>query len=148
MFAAVFLAFLASLLTHYIFGGIRLAAGSAALSRAARIQLISLVGVLVLLNVVAVGAGDALLVVAILPGTQDNEWSLCSSENFATIRTITGWLWCGFTMVKAMFFCKDLGDERCMPSSLTTQSWPWGAADVRAFTRRMVMMVLMFSVCV
>ena len=53
LFAAVFLAFLASLLTHYIFGGIRLAAGSAALSRAARIQLISLVGVLVLLKAVA-----------------------------------------------------------------------------------------------
>ena len=53
IFAAVFLAFLANLVTHYIFGGIRLAAGSAALSRAARIQLVSLVGTLVLLKAVA-----------------------------------------------------------------------------------------------
>lgn len=53
LFAAVFLAFLANLVAHYIFGGIRLAAGEATLSRAARIQLISLVGVLVLLKAVA-----------------------------------------------------------------------------------------------
>ena len=65
-----------------------------------------------LLNVVVVGAGDALLGVAILPGTQDNKWSLCSSENFATIRTITGRIWCGFTMVKAAFFCNELGEEK------------------------------------
>ena len=53
LFVALFLAFLANLVTHYIFGGIRLAAGSGALSRAARIQLISLVGVLVLLKAAA-----------------------------------------------------------------------------------------------
>ena len=53
LFVALFLAFVANLVTHYIFGGIRLAAGSGALTRAARIQLISLVGVLVLLKAVA-----------------------------------------------------------------------------------------------
>lgn len=53
LFAALFLAFLANLVTHYIFGGIRLAAGVGAVSRAARIQLISLVGALVLLKAVA-----------------------------------------------------------------------------------------------
>ena len=53
LFAAVFLAFLANLVTHYIFGGIRLAAGSGALTKAARIQLISLVGTLVLLKALA-----------------------------------------------------------------------------------------------
>jgi uncharacterized membrane protein (UPF0182 family) len=49
----VFLAFLANLVTHYVFGGIRLAAGSGALTKAARIQLISLVGTLVLLKALA-----------------------------------------------------------------------------------------------
>ncbi|MEI6254681.1 MAG: UPF0182 family protein, partial [Mycobacteriaceae bacterium] len=53
LFVALFLAFLANLVTHYIFGGIRLSAGVGALSRAARIQLISLLGVLVLLKAVA-----------------------------------------------------------------------------------------------
>jgi len=53
LFVALFLAFLGNLVTHYIFGGIRLAAGTGAVSRAARIQLISLVGVLVLLKAVA-----------------------------------------------------------------------------------------------
>jgi len=53
LFAALFLAFLANLVTHYIFGGIRLAAGSGALTKAARIQLISLVGTLVLLKALA-----------------------------------------------------------------------------------------------
>ncbi len=53
LFVAVFLAFLANLVTHYIFGGIRLAAGAGTLSRPARLQLISLVGVLVLLKAVA-----------------------------------------------------------------------------------------------
>ena len=53
-FVALFLAFMANLVTHYIFGGIRLAAGSgAALSRSARIQLVSLVGTLILLKAVA-----------------------------------------------------------------------------------------------
>lgn len=53
LFVAVFLAFLANLLTHYIFGGIRLSAGAGVLSRAARIQLVSLVGALILLKAVA-----------------------------------------------------------------------------------------------
>ena len=53
LFVALFLAFLGNLVTHYIFGGIRLAAGTGAVSRAARIQLISLVGVLVLLKAAA-----------------------------------------------------------------------------------------------
>ena len=53
LFVAVFLAFLANLVGHYIFGGIRLAGRTGALSRAARIQLISLVGVLVLLKAFA-----------------------------------------------------------------------------------------------
>ena len=41
MFVAVFLAFVANLLAHYIFGGIRLSGRTGALSRSARIQLIS-----------------------------------------------------------------------------------------------------------
>lgn len=53
LFAATFLAFLANLLGHYLFGGIRLAGRDGALSRAARIQLITLVGVLMLLKAVA-----------------------------------------------------------------------------------------------
>jgi len=53
MFVAVFLAFLANLLAHYIFGGIRLSGRTGALSRSARIQLVSLVGALVLLKAVA-----------------------------------------------------------------------------------------------
>ena len=53
LFVAVFLAFMASLVTHYIFGGIRLAAGTGAVSRSARIQLIALLGVLVLLKAAA-----------------------------------------------------------------------------------------------
>ncbi|KWX67632.1 UPF0182 family protein [Mycobacterium sp. NAZ190054] len=53
LFAATFLAFIANLLGHYLFGGIRLAGRSGALSRAARIQLITLVGILMLLKAVA-----------------------------------------------------------------------------------------------
>jgi uncharacterized membrane protein (UPF0182 family) len=53
LFVAVFLAFLANLLAHYVFGGIRLTGRAGALSRAARIQLVVLVGVLVLLKVFA-----------------------------------------------------------------------------------------------
>ena len=53
LFVAVFLAFVANLLGHYLFGGIRLAGRSGALSRAARIQLIALAGTLVLLKAVA-----------------------------------------------------------------------------------------------
>jgi uncharacterized protein len=54
-FVALFLAFVANLLAHYVFGGIRLSGRTGALSRSARIQLISLVGALVLLKAVAYG---------------------------------------------------------------------------------------------
>ncbi|SEH90102.1 hypothetical protein SAMN04489835_5449 [Mycolicibacterium rutilum] len=53
LFVATFLAFIANLLGHYLFGGIRLSGRAGALSRAARIQLITLVGVLMLLKAVA-----------------------------------------------------------------------------------------------
>src|SRR6201993_1582624 len=53
LFVAVFLAFLANVLAHYIFGGIRLSGRTGALSRSARIQLVSLVGVLVLFKAAA-----------------------------------------------------------------------------------------------
>ncbi|MGB0876608.1 MAG: UPF0182 family protein [Mycobacterium sp.] len=53
LFVATFLAFVANLLSHYLFGGIRLAGRTGALSRAARIQLISLLGTLILLKAVA-----------------------------------------------------------------------------------------------
>ncbi|WP_040634491.1 UPF0182 family protein [Mycolicibacterium phlei] len=53
LFVATFLAFLGNLLGHYLFGGIRLAGRTGALSRAARIQLVTLVGVLMLLKAVA-----------------------------------------------------------------------------------------------
>jgi len=53
IFVAVFLAFVANLLAHYVFGGIRLSGRTGALSRSARIQLVSLVGTLVLLKAVA-----------------------------------------------------------------------------------------------
>ncbi|HZQ30560.1 MAG TPA: UPF0182 family protein [Mycobacterium sp.] len=50
---SVFLALLANLVSHYIFGGIRLSGRTGVLSRSARIQLCSLVGTLVLLKAVA-----------------------------------------------------------------------------------------------
>src|SRR6516162_7703821 len=53
LFVAVFLAFIVNLLGHYIFGGIRLSGRTGALSRSTRIQLVSLVGMLVLLKAVA-----------------------------------------------------------------------------------------------
>jgi len=53
LFVATFLAFVANLLGHYLFGGIRLSGRTGALSRAARIQLIALVGILMLLKAVA-----------------------------------------------------------------------------------------------
>ncbi|MEI7715781.1 MAG: UPF0182 family protein, partial [Mycobacterium sp.] len=53
VFAAVFLALVANLLSHYLFGGIRLSGNTGALSRAARIQLVSVIGLLVLLKAVA-----------------------------------------------------------------------------------------------
>jgi uncharacterized membrane protein (UPF0182 family) len=48
-----FLATLANLTTHYIFGGIRLSGRAGALSRPARIQVVSLIGTLVLLKAAA-----------------------------------------------------------------------------------------------
>ncbi len=53
LFVATFLAFIANLLGQYLFGGIRLAGRAGALSRSARIQLISLVGILMLLKAFA-----------------------------------------------------------------------------------------------
>lgn len=53
LFVATFLAFVANLLGHYLFGGIRLSGRQGALSRAARIQLIALVGLFILLKAVA-----------------------------------------------------------------------------------------------
>src|ERR1700751_3272353 len=53
VFIAVFFAFVANVLGHYIFGGIRLSGRTGALSRSARIQLVSLVGTLVLLKAIA-----------------------------------------------------------------------------------------------
>ena len=53
LFVATFLAFITNLVGHYLFGGIRLSGRSGALSRAARIQLITLVGVLMLLKAAA-----------------------------------------------------------------------------------------------
>ena len=50
LFGATFLAFIANLVSHYLFGGIRLSGRTGALSRSARIQLISLVGILMLLK--------------------------------------------------------------------------------------------------
>src|SRR5271154_5024721 len=52
-FVALFLAFVANVLAHYVFGGIRLSGRTGALSRSARIQLVSLIGALVLLKAVA-----------------------------------------------------------------------------------------------
>src|SRR6478752_3143545 len=52
-FVAVFLALIANLLGHYLFGGIRLSGRTGALSRSARIQLISLLGILMLLKALA-----------------------------------------------------------------------------------------------
>src|SRR3954469_4062913 len=53
LFAATLLALINNLVGHYIFGGIRLSGRTGALSRSARIQLITLVGVLMLLKAVA-----------------------------------------------------------------------------------------------
>ena len=57
LFWATFLAFIANLLGHYLFGGIRLTGRTGALSRSARIQLIALVGILMLLKAVAYWIG-------------------------------------------------------------------------------------------
>ncbi|TGD84199.1 UPF0182 family protein [Mycolicibacterium sp. CH28] len=53
LFVAVFLAFLANLVSHYIFGGLRLSGRTGALTRPARIQLVALAGTLVLLKAAA-----------------------------------------------------------------------------------------------
>lgn len=53
LMTGVFIAFLANLVTHYLFGGIRLSGRAGVLSRAARIQLVSLVGTLVLFKAAA-----------------------------------------------------------------------------------------------
>lgn len=53
LMGGVFLAFLVNLVSHYLFGGIRLSGRTGALSRAARIQLIALAGTLVLFKAAA-----------------------------------------------------------------------------------------------
>jgi uncharacterized protein len=53
LFVGVFLMLIGNLLGHYVFGGIRLSGRQGALSRAARMQLVSLVGILVVLKAVA-----------------------------------------------------------------------------------------------
>ena len=53
LFVALFLALIANVVAHYIFGGIRLSGRTGVLSRSARIQLTSLVGTLVLLKAFA-----------------------------------------------------------------------------------------------
>ncbi|MDA4103980.1 UPF0182 family protein [Mycolicibacterium monacense] len=53
LFVATFLAFIANLLGHYLFGGIRLTGRNGALTRSARIQLVTLVGILILLKAFA-----------------------------------------------------------------------------------------------
>jgi uncharacterized membrane protein (UPF0182 family) len=53
LLVAVFLALLANIVSHYIFGGIRLSGRTGALSRSARIQLMTLLGILVLLKAAA-----------------------------------------------------------------------------------------------
>ncbi|MFN8229063.1 MAG: UPF0182 family protein [Mycobacterium sp.] len=53
LFVSVFLAFLANVVAHYVFGGIRLTGRQGALSKPARIQLVVLIGVLVLMKVFA-----------------------------------------------------------------------------------------------
>ncbi|WP_194836154.1 UPF0182 family protein [Nocardia sp. XZ_19_369] len=53
LFVAVVIAFFASLVTHYIFGGLRLSGREGTLTRAARIQLAVLAGLFVLLKAIA-----------------------------------------------------------------------------------------------
>ncbi len=53
LFVATFLAFVANLLGHYLFGGIRLAGRTGAVSKAARIQLVAMGGTLILLKAFA-----------------------------------------------------------------------------------------------
>jgi uncharacterized membrane protein (UPF0182 family) len=53
LFVALFLALVANVVAHYIFGGIRLSGRTGALSRSTRVQLTSLLGTLVLLKAVA-----------------------------------------------------------------------------------------------
>jgi uncharacterized membrane protein (UPF0182 family) len=53
LLVGVFLALLANIVSHYIFGGIRLSGRSGALSRSARVQLMALLGILVLLKAFA-----------------------------------------------------------------------------------------------
>lgn len=53
LFVATFLALVANLLGHYLFGGIRLSGRTGAVSRSARIQLVTLVGTFVLLKAFA-----------------------------------------------------------------------------------------------
>ncbi|MFE3541704.1 UPF0182 family protein [Nocardia sp. NPDC059177] len=53
LFVAVVIAFFANLVTHYVFGGLRLAGREGTLTRAARVQLAVIAGIFVLLKAVA-----------------------------------------------------------------------------------------------
>ncbi|MDF3284336.1 UPF0182 family protein [Gordonia sp. N1V] len=53
LFVIVVIAFVASLITHYVFGGIRLGGGSGSLTGSARIQLAALAGIFLLLKATA-----------------------------------------------------------------------------------------------
>ncbi|MFD4431156.1 UPF0182 family protein, partial [Nocardia sp. NPDC058497] len=53
LFVAVVIAFFANLVTHYVFGGLRLAGREGTLTRAARVQLAVLAGMFVLLKAIA-----------------------------------------------------------------------------------------------
>ncbi|WP_069163520.1 UPF0182 family protein [Nocardia altamirensis] len=53
LFVAVVIAFFASLITHYIFGGLRLSGREGTLTRAARVQLAVIAGIFVLLKAIA-----------------------------------------------------------------------------------------------
>ncbi|WP_338079845.1 UPF0182 family protein [Antrihabitans stalactiti] len=53
LFVSIVIAFFANLLTHYVFGGLRLAGREGALTRSARIQLAVLAGTFVLLKAIA-----------------------------------------------------------------------------------------------
>ncbi|MFC4375174.1 UPF0182 family protein [Nocardia halotolerans] len=53
LFVAVVIAFFANLVTHYVFGGLRLAGREGTLTRAARVQLAVIAGIFVLLKAIA-----------------------------------------------------------------------------------------------
>lgn len=56
LFVSILLAFVANLITHYVFGGIKLAGRAGTFTTAARVQLAVLAGTFVLLKAVATGS--------------------------------------------------------------------------------------------